>query len=244
MRKYAIPLLGVVLCLVAVSIVFVAAPRVDSPYTIDTSSTRTFGLTPSELQTYRVFNVTPLLGSPYVYCEFHHGAWAWTSVDGDYDLERIIVLIDTDAGRRILRMSWHDRQRFGMGGMIGSSDRTDPLPVLLSVDHPAVLLIRNSWSLIARRGTGMERFLVDRSGAIEAAPTEFVPQAQPMGVDDYRSGPQHSLPVTQNQNRRFAKIQPDTERLLFYHDGTLGTVRPDGTGVMQVFPKPDVAVED
>ncbi|MFH1742075.1 MAG: hypothetical protein ABIH23_23990, partial [bacterium] len=183
---------------------------------------------------------------------FCKGDWAWTG-ESRYDRDLIIAVVDLEKSKQILRVSWHDFTT-GMESLvlIGNYDSTVAILCRNEANEPILFLRRYSLSCLFGLGCpgigspDEQYYEVDLSGSVKKVSKDPYPSDKwggkypsdqtPMG---FRSGPVFDALVTQNKGRILAKVQPDPERLLFYRDFMIGTVKRDGSDEQQIFPRVD-----
>ncbi len=251
-KTYVALALLVVLLVVAIAWMF---PQ--RPYGIDTTPCETFGLSPEEKRDYWPPRIVPLRGTPYIYCEFDRGGRVWSSVDSDYDVDTIGILVDTQSGKRLLRLSWHNAQRFRYIYVV--RNLASGYPVLASNDRPGLLLssTRDRWDgilhSIGLNFHNKEYLFIDLKGKVEGvtdADKEFPgwnATSPVMNDMPFLDGPVYKQLMERDNRRVFACVHTREGRqfrfygddtLLFYLDGTLRTVKPNGTNEKQIFPHP------
>lgn len=231
------------------------------PFDIDTTPCESLGLSQEEKEEYRPTRMVRLPGTPYIYCEFDRGSRVWVKLRGSETADTIGILVDTESGKRLLRLAWHNFTRYWhtfhkFQHLYRSYDYTYGFPRVASGDRPGVFLVRSF-------DEGHRHLFVDISGEIEpvtekltggrkwsAQAHEGIWQTSRYGASLNTRGrlpkggpdmsllgsPIHKRLMQQDPRRVFASPQLYPEQLLFYLDGTLRTIKPDGTDEKQIFP--------
>ncbi len=195
--------------LAALLFVCIVWPRPQHPFDIDTTPCDGLGLSSRETKTYRPVHATPLLDSPYVYCEFNLGSDTWSGDTNDQD--KIGLLIDTRTGKRVLRIAWHNYSR---EFPFNRWRRWRGIPRFTSKHRPVVYV---------RGDYGEPTYNIDLAGAVEP----IAAQQTVKSVTGGACSTYGQIAGAWRPTHRFRDIQAENEELSGYLEGLVRAARED-----------------
>ena len=217
---------------------------------VDTAVTDTLGLSAKEMKDYQPTRIAHIPDKPYIYCEFEKRARTWKNQN------LIGVLIDAESGNRLLRVAWRNGMRFRLFSCSGYE--ANGYPMLFPGKGLGIHL-----SGIRSRGGGLFSRVVAGRGYNTHFFAELTEEDERIVRDEMElwwghsegttdgnaplcDGPVHKQLMQQDGRRVFSEGSPrldpkqlrfyNDDTLLFYLDGTLRTIKPDGTDEKQIFP--------